>query len=145
LRDQVTLVGRVPHRDVSRYYSVMDVLVYPRLDNRTTRLTTPLKPLEAMAMGKAVIGSDVGGVREILDDGRAGLIFRAGDAADLARCLETLFRDPVARQALGEAGRRFAVEQRSWETLVRQYAEIYDGVLQHRRGGRAGSMSGRAE
>ena len=141
LREQVRLVGRVPHRDVGRYYSLMDVLVYPRVDNRTTRLTTPLKPLEAMAMGKAVVGSDVGGVQEILDDGRAGLLFRAGDSADLARRLEQLFRDPALREQLGRAGQRFALEQRSWSHLVTQYEEIYKGVL-GRRGSRGIRTSG---
>jgi glycosyltransferase involved in cell wall biosynthesis len=133
LRAYVTLVGRVPHREVGRYYSLMDVLVYPRVDNRTTRLTTPLKPLEAMAMGKAVVGSDVGGIREILDDGRAGLLFKAGDSRDLARRLEEVFRNPSTRLALGQAGQRFALQERSWTVLVRQYEEIYRGVVSGRR------------
>jgi len=117
----------------------MDVLVYPRVDNRTTRLTTPLKPLEAMAMGKAVVGSDVGGVREILDDGRAGLLFKAGDSCELARRLEQLFRDPEFRLDLGRSGQRFALEERTWSRLVSRYEDIYRGVLD-RRTGREGKV-----
>ena len=139
LQQQVRLVGRVPHSEVGRYYSLMDVLVYPRVDNRTTRLTTPLKPLEAMAMGKAVVGSDVGGVREILDDGRAGLLFKAGDSCELARRLEQLFRDPEFRLDLGRSGQRFALEERTWSRLVSRYEDIYRGVLD-RRTGREGKV-----
>jgi len=128
LRDRVLLVGRVPHQDVTRYYSIMDVLVYPRIDNRTTRLTTPLKPLEAMAMGKAVVGSDVGGIREIFADGRIGLLFPAGDARALAASLAELLLDTGKRAAVGEAGRKYALDERSWQSLVQQYIKIYATV-----------------
>src|SRR5262249_20185978 len=56
----VSMIGNVPHAQVPDYYSVIDVLVYPRQRMRLTDLVTPLKPLEAMAMGKAVVASDVG-------------------------------------------------------------------------------------
>ncbi|MDN5836058.1 MAG: glycosyltransferase, exosortase A system-associated, partial [Nitrosospira sp.] len=61
LQDKVTFVGRVPHDQVQRYYNLIDVLVYPRLRMRLTDLVTPLKPLEAMAQGRLVAASDVGG------------------------------------------------------------------------------------
>ena len=74
LADQVIFTGRVPHEDVHRYYDLIDVLVYPRLPMRLTDLVTPLKPLEAMAQGRLVAGSDVGGHRELMRDGdTAGL------------------------------------------------------------------------
>ena len=53
--------GRVPHHEVQRYYDLVDVLVYPRLSMRLTDLVTPLKPLEAMAQGRLLVASDVGG------------------------------------------------------------------------------------
>src|SRR5271165_382875 len=61
----VKLVGQVPHDQVHRYYSLIDIMVYPRRSVRLTELTTPLKLLEAMAQGKAVLASDVGGIREL--------------------------------------------------------------------------------
>ena len=60
----VRVTGRVPHQDVAHYYGVADVLVFPRRRMRLTELVTPLKPLEAMAQGKLLIASDVGGHRE---------------------------------------------------------------------------------
>src|SRR5690606_16260492 len=67
LMDKVRFTGRVPHDEVDRYYDLIDVLVYPRLSMRLTELVTPLKPLEAMAQGRLVLGSDVGGHREMMD------------------------------------------------------------------------------
>jgi glycosyltransferase involved in cell wall biosynthesis len=125
LESHVIFTGRVPHSDVMRYYSVMDVLVYPRVKSRITDLTPPLKPLEAMAMRKAVIGSDVGGLRELLDDGRAGLLFKAGDSDDLAERLVRLLTDSAAREALAAAGREYVLREHAWDRLVMHYQRLY--------------------
>jgi PEP-CTERM/exosortase A-associated glycosyltransferase len=125
LQNEVIIVGRVPHQQVMRYYSVMDLLVYPRLRNRTTDLTTPLKPLEAMAMGKAVIGSDVGGIRELLDNGGVGTLFEAGNSAQLAERIVTLLTDDVLREQRAAAGREYVLRERAWNRLVLEYRRIY--------------------
>ncbi len=63
----------------------VDVLVYPRFAMRLTETVTPLKPLEAMAMGKLLVASNVGGHRELIRDGETGILFEAGNASDLVR------------------------------------------------------------
>jgi glycogen(starch) synthase len=128
LQDHVIITGRVPHKDVARYYSVMDVLVYPRLRNRTTTLTTPLKPLEAMAMRKAVVGSDVGGLRELLDGGRVGLLFEAGNSRELADKLATVLSDAGLRAQLADAGGEYVLGERSWDRLVLKYQQLYESL-----------------
>jgi PEP-CTERM/exosortase A-associated glycosyltransferase len=125
LQDCVTFTGRVPHDQVNALYLSADVMVYPRILTRTTALTTPLKPLEAMAMSCAVIASDVPAMKELIDDGQTGLLFQAGDASALAtRCI-SLLQNATERQRLGDAGRRWVVEQRDWNTLVARYQNIY--------------------
>jgi glycosyltransferase involved in cell wall biosynthesis len=110
---------------VNALYLSADVMVYPRILTRTTALTTPLKPLEAMAMSCAVIASDVPAMKELIDDGQTGLLFQAGDASALAtRCI-SLLQNATERQRLGDAGRRWVVEQRDWNTLVARYQNIY--------------------
>ena len=84
LDDQVIFSGRVKHAEVNRYYSVIDVLVYLRISKRITELVTPLKPLEAMALEKIVIGSDVGGIKELVTDGYNGILFKAQSVDDLS-------------------------------------------------------------
>jgi glycosyltransferase involved in cell wall biosynthesis len=126
LADAVTLTGRVPHADVLRYYSIMDVLVYPRRSERVTELVTPLKPLEALAVGKPVVGSDVGGIAELLDDGKVGRLFKAGDAADLANVLLAVLGNPALREEMRASGRRFVLERRQWSSLAAEYLPIYE-------------------
>jgi len=132
LADYVRFVGKVPHEDVLRYYSILDVLVYPRKSTRNTELVTPLKPLEAMAMEKAVLGSDVGGIRELLVAG-TGSLYRAGNLADLAaRCIE-LAKDPRRREALRKNARSHVVAARNWKTLAAVYVDVYSIATQAKR------------
>ena len=129
LRDKILFTGRVPHADVPRYYDLVDVFVYPRLPMRLTELVTPLKPLEAMARGRLVVASDVGGHRELIRDGRTGLLFRAGDIAHLAAVLaEALDRRERWPDILTRA-RRFVEEERTWEASVARYRGVYEGVV----------------
>ena len=125
----VIFTGQIPHERVRDYYSVIDVCVFPRISMRLTDLVTPLKPLEAMAMGKAVLASDVGGHKELIQDGTTGLLFPSSDPTNFCAQAVRLANDHELRAALGEAGRRYAVNERSWEHLVRRYVELYEEVL----------------
>lgn len=127
LTDTVRLTGHVPNAEIEHYYSLLDVIVYPRKRTRLTELVTPLKPLEAMAMAKAVVGSDVGGIKELVPEG-TGLLFRAGDTGDLAaKCLE-LLEDPAQREALGKRARQHVLSDRDWANVVHRYLEVYNAV-----------------
>ena len=95
--------GRVPQSETAAYYSIMDLLVYPRRSMRLTELVTPLKPLEAMALGKVVVGSDVGGIRELVEDGVTGRLVPAGDVRSLARACISMIQD---REEIGAMGVR---------------------------------------
>jgi glycogen synthase len=125
VESRTIFAGSVPHSEVARCYSVCDVMVYPRKPMRLTHLVTPLKPLEAMAAGKAVIASDVGGLRELIRDGDTGVLFRAGDPDALADTLRSVVRSADLRSTLGEAGRRAVCAERQWKTLVRVHVETY--------------------
>jgi len=127
--EQVIFTGRVPHGDVQRYYNLIDVLCYPRLKMRLTDLVTPLKPLEAMAQGRLLAASDVGGHRELIEDGRTGVLFPAGDAAALARKVLALLDAPECWPLLREQGRRFVEEQRSWAASVSRYRKVYGNLV----------------
>jgi len=88
----------------------------------------PNGPLEAMACGCAVIGSDVGGVAEMIEDGVSGLIFPARDVPALTEKLLRLADRPT-RAAVAEAGARRAVEEFSAERFCRSYEDLYDELL----------------
>ncbi len=128
IADKVVFTGRVPHAEVQRYYSVVDVLAYPRRPMRLTELVTPLKPLEAMAQGRLLVASDVGGHRELIRDGETGVLFRAGDAEALAAALTRLFAEREQWPALREQGRRYVENERSWASSVARYRDVYDSL-----------------
>lgn len=134
LADRIIHPGQVSGDEVQRLYSVMDVLAYPRRRLRVTELVTPLKPLEAMAMEKAVIGSDVGGIRELIQHGVTGLVHRSGDVADLAATITHLADDPNRRKQLGQQGREWVTRHRDWRHVIPKYVPIYEGVSRTKRG-----------
>lgn len=130
LRSHVTFTGRLPHAMTSGVYALADVVAYPRLLTRTTALTTPLKPLEAMAMGRAVLSSDVPAMRELVRDGETGLTFPAGQQEGLARTCVRLLEDGALRRALGERARAWTVGYRRWAALVGRYRGIYEQLTE---------------
>lgn len=121
----VTFTGRVPHAIAKSAYMSADIVVCPRLLTRTTALTTPLKPLEAMALGRALVISDVPGMRELVRDGDTGVTFPAGDVDGLAGACQRLLEDATLRRALGQRARAWVLEHRQWPTLVARYHDIY--------------------
>lgn len=130
IEDKVTFTGRVPHSEVQRYYNLVDVLCYPRHKMRLTDLVTPLKPLEAMAQGRLMVASDVGGHKELIDDGRTGVLFAAGDAAALSKQVLALLDAPQKWPEFRQSGRRFVEEERNWTASVARYRNVYGSITE---------------
>ena len=126
--DKVVFTGRVPHDQVQRYYDLVDVLVYPRLSMRLTELVTPLKPLEAMAQGRLMVASDVGGHRELIRDNETGVLFKAGDPDALADKVLALLATPERWPALRAAARQFVETERNWAVSVGRYRNVYQAL-----------------
>jgi glycogen synthase len=123
--DAIRFVGRVPHHEVERYYALVDVLAYPRKKMRLTDLVTPLKPLEAMAQGRLVAASDVGGHRELIRDGETGTLFAPDDPGAIAQALAALLDDRSGWQARRERARTFVEQERNWSSNICRYEPIY--------------------
>jgi PEP-CTERM/exosortase A-associated glycosyltransferase len=134
---RIRFVGRVPHQEVERYYSLVDVLAYPRKRMRLTELVTPLKPLEAMAQGRLVAASDVGGHRELIRDGETGTLFAADDPAAIATALAGLLADRDEWDARRARARAFVERERNWSSNISRYEPVYQRLLAAReKGGR---------
>jgi len=94
--------------------------------------------LEAMACGTAVVASDVGGIPEVVEPGRTGLLVHydeanpAGFRADLAAALNELVADPARAAAMGAAGRARAVAEFSWAEVAQRTVDVYASVLHAR-------------
>ena len=125
----IRFVGPVPHTAVERYYGLVDILAYPRKRMRLTDLVTPLKPLEAMAQGRLVAASDVGGHRELIRDGDTGTLFPADDPAALATALATLFERREDWPAQRLRARAFVDKDRNWSSNIRRYDPVYQRLV----------------
>jgi hypothetical protein len=129
LRDMVVFAGRVPHEQVQRYYDLIDLLVYPRRSMRLTELVTPLKPLEAMAQGRVLVASDVGGHRELIRDGDTGYLFQAGNVASLAATVQRALGSRSDWLGMRLAARRYVERERTWSRVAARYAGLYLPLL----------------
>jgi glycogen synthase len=125
LGDSVIFVGRVPHDEITRYYDLADAMIYPRVSIPLTELVTPLKPLEAMAMEKIVVASDVGGHRELIRDNDTGYLFKP----DSPEALATRLLDVLSRRndwaGMRARGRGFVEAERNWPKSVANYERVY--------------------
>ena len=126
---QIHFVGRVPHQEVERYYSLIDILAYPRKKMRLTDLVTPLKPLEAMAQGKLVAASDVGGHRELIEDGVTGTLFAPDDPHAITAALAKLLENRSIWAERRRTARIFVETHRNWSSNILRYEPVYQRLL----------------
>jgi len=125
----VTFVGRVNFDIINQYYSLADALIFPRESIKLTHLVTPLKPLECMAQKLPVIASDVGGHKELIEDGKTGLLFEAENINSLAAKVLELFSDVQLQDNLKANGLVYVTNVRNWLNTARTYYDIYNELL----------------
>ncbi len=120
LADRVIITGRQPHERVRSFVAAMDVAVSPR----ATFYASPMKILEYMAMGKAIVAPDMANIRDILTDGVDAVFFKPEDPIGLASALRTVLRDDEVRQRLGGAARQKIERERTWAANARRVIEL---------------------
>lgn len=125
IKNKVVMPGRIPHERIAGVYALIDILAYPRYSMRLTELVTPLKPLEAMAMGKALVASDVGGHRELIKNHKTGLLFSAGDIEDLSDKIDLILNNKVLETALQKQGNQWVTQHHTWKATTAVYQTIY--------------------
>ncbi|MCK9605992.1 MAG: glycosyltransferase, exosortase A system-associated [Methylomonas sp.] len=125
----VSIIGRVPHDQVQRYYNVIDILIYPSFSTRSTELSAPLKPLEAMAMGCIVVASEVGGHREYIRDHETGYLFKAGDKESLVQTVLMAINDKGVWDGIRKSARLYVKDERSWLKVVSKYQSVYGKLV----------------
>jgi glycosyltransferase involved in cell wall biosynthesis len=113
-------LGFLPHPELERRYAAAAVVVCP-----SRREGFGVACAEAMAHGKPVVASRVGGLLDLVVDGETGLLVSPGDAADLRAALEWLLAEPDLRRRLGAAGRAHVAEICSWERVTEATIDVY--------------------
>lgn len=123
--DWLIMPGRVPYEEVASYYSLIDISPFPRKPQPVTELVSPMKPLEALSMEKAVVVSDVRALSEMIDHNVTGLHFRKGNIHSLAESLELLLTNKGLVSELGRNGRDWVIKNRTWKAAAKS---ILDSV-----------------
>ena len=129
LREKVRFTGRVPHEEVNRYHSIIDIAPFPRTPDIVCEFISPLKPFESMAMGQVVVGSNVAALKEIIVDGEHGRLFRKGDSHHLYEVLESIISHPKEMAQLRASGLAWVKKHRDWNSLASYLNNIHEAVL----------------
>ena len=132
IKDSVVFIGQIPHWKMAKYYSLADVFVLPSITSKmgeTEGFGVVL--LEAMACGLPVIGSDTGGIPDIIKNGETGLLFRQKDSPDLANQIIRLLTDEDLRKKMVANARNLIETQFSWEIVAERFMEVYHGVIRN--------------
>jgi glycosyltransferase involved in cell wall biosynthesis len=124
IENHVTCTGRRQPNELFQYYGAADVAV-------TTPWYEPfgLTPLEAMACGRPVIGSAVGGIAYTVEDAKTGFLVPPRDPAALAGRLKTILTHPSLRDAMGRAARKRVQEHFTWPLVAERTAALYREVV----------------
>ncbi|WP_435736957.1 glycosyltransferase family 4 protein [Cellulosimicrobium sp. PMB13] len=126
LGEHAVLPGRVPRALATTYLAALDVVLVPRRDDRVTRLVTPLKPVEAMAVGRPVVASDLPALREAVGD--AGVLVAPGEVSAWTAAVADVLDDAAGRRAMLSRGRGLAAT-RTWAANTARYREVYARAL----------------
>jgi glycosyltransferase involved in cell wall biosynthesis len=128
LSPRVTFKGWARREDLPQIYREADVFVLPSREEGMANVL-----MEAMCAGLPAIATRIAGSSEAVLDGETGLLVPTEDPAALARALETLIKDPDARERQGRAGRAHVESTYSWPVITDQWLDIVERILQKRR------------
>lgn len=125
---QIIFHGNIDSSKINMAFVNIDVIVNPRIRSKITDTVTPLKPLEAMAYQKLVIASDVGGMKELIENKATGILFEHDNIYSLERTLKQVIGDGINHQIV-ENALNYVKENKSWESNAYYYKKIYQNLL----------------
>ena len=132
ITENTVITGPVSHNKVPEYYDLIDVFVVSRPDTRVTRFVTPLKPFEAMAMGKFVVASKLPALEEIIRHEETGLLYNPVSHQNLSFEIEKCLKDSKLKLNIEQNAQKWVLENRKWEDLVQRTVEAYDKTTKRR-------------
>lgn len=130
-RGWVVFAGHVPHEKAPQYLDAADILASPHVPMADGRpfFGSPTKLFEYMAMGKAIVASDLDQLARVLTHMRTGWLVKPGDTGELVDAIRLLARKPEIRKQLGERAREAALAEHTWkqnaERVLGHFTEIY--------------------
>jgi glycosyltransferase involved in cell wall biosynthesis len=125
--DRIVFHGAIPHAETIDLYRRAAVMVIPSVWNEPS----PLPAYEAAACGLAVVSTRSGGIPEIVEHGKTGILVARGDAKELATAISQVIDNPARAAAMGEAARQRVLERFTWEASARHLVDLIEGVSGH--------------
>lgn len=130
IADSVVFAGMVERDEIPIYLGVADIVVVPSVHYGGYVDGLPNVALEAMAAGKPLVATRVGGLPELVRDGETGLLVDEKDADELADAIVELAGDPAVRARMGDSGRALIRDSLSWESVAGRYEAVYERVVE---------------
>jgi len=122
---KVRFTGFVPYEDLKALYSACDIFVLPSFGEGD-----PIALKEALASGKPLIGTKVGGIPAQIKDGWNGFLVEPGNEKQLAEKIRYLIDNPEERERMGKNSRKLAREEFDWKKIARRYLKVYEEVAE---------------
>lgn len=129
LQHSVIFTGQIPHEEVIGLLLVSDITVLANPQTKMSLSTLPLKLLEYMAAGTAVVAPRTANLKGIIVDGQTAMLYAPGDPNDLAAKVETLLWDTELRKRLGSNARQEAFERHSWNRVAGDLETLFNRIL----------------
>jgi len=120
--------GKVTSSEIFNAYNQIDVVINPRKSSFLTNSVTPLKTLEAMAYKKIVIASDVGGMKELIKDGKTGILFKSESPASLEKALKNILDRRDLNEIIDNAY-NYIYKQRNWYYNAKSHKKLYSYII----------------
>jgi len=130
INDNIIFIGKIPNKELAKYYASCDVFVLPSIiteEGDTEGLGVVL--LEALASGTAVIGSSVGGIPDIIKDGKTGLLTEQKNPEDISRKIIYMTNHKKKRKDFIERGQKLIKKRFSWSVVADDFFKVYNEVM----------------
>lgn len=129
-KDQFEYIGKINHDDVSKFYNMFDIVVYPRRNDKVCQTTSSSKIFETMCMAKPIIVSKLPAYDEIIVDRYNGLYCKADSIDDICNKIKELIDDLELRETIGRNAREWVIKNREWKGLGQELIRIYNNILE---------------
>jgi glycosyltransferase involved in cell wall biosynthesis len=126
---RIFLAGTVPHEMIDPYYKMADMILIPSITSHGIQEATSLSMLEGMACGKVVICSNIGGMREIVQDMKTGILAEEKQPESIAKAIEAITDSSDLRVKIGSEARKYVLQNHSFRVHANKVAQIYETVL----------------
>lgn len=124
IQGNVRLMGQIPHQKLPIYYSMAEVFAFPSLYEAMGKVI-----VEAMACETPIVASSVGGIVEIVENGRNGFLVKPKDVKGLSEAILTLLHDKNLANKLAQEGRRTVESKFTWKNTIEQISKAYEKIL----------------